>query len=125
MWQKLRLTAPCGLNREQDLDQIRDPDPSFISMRIPIRLADPDPSPYQCDANLNHFSTDPPRLHCERPRPPRPHFDRLKPLYFYLNADLYQAYHSNRDPDPNTASQNKADPDPHSAILSVTSVADP
>jgi hypothetical protein len=38
MWQELRLTAPCRLNREQDLDQIRDPDPSFISMRIRIRF---------------------------------------------------------------------------------------
>jgi hypothetical protein len=88
-----------------------DPDPTFNFG------ADPDPSPYQCDANLNHFSTDPPglhielpRLHCERPRPPRLHFER----YFDLNADPDPAFHSiywrsgiriqlpqkNADPDP-------------------------
>ncbi len=49
--------------------------------------------------------TDPPGLHCERPRL---HFKPLNPLNFDFNADLDQAFHSNADPDP--SSQNNSDP---------------
>ncbi len=43
--------------------------------------------------------------------PPRLHFEPLKPLKFYFNADPDSTFHSYADPD--TASENNADPDPN------------
>jgi hypothetical protein len=97
-----------------------DPDPSFHC------VADPDPDPTShfririllvikvmriCD----HWSTDPPRLHFESPRPhcsvcgpPLLRFEPLKLLNFDFNADLDSdpAFHSKTDLDPDPASQN-------------------
>jgi hypothetical protein len=60
----------------------------------------------------NNWSSDTPRLHCERPRPSGFIFEPRKLLNFDFIENLDQAFHSNPDPDPNPASRNNADPDP-------------
>ncbi len=62
-------------------------------------------STHQSDANLQRWSTDPPRLLCER--------SQLQNLD--SDPDPDPTFHSDADP----ASQNGADPDPHNFFCLV------
>jgi hypothetical protein len=54
--------------------------------------ADPDNAPHQSDAICEHWSTDPPGLHCERPLPSMASFEPLKLLNFDFNTNLSPAF---------------------------------
>jgi hypothetical protein len=74
-------------------------DPHYHSSDRNLQLLDQDPPRIRCEPSRLHG--DPPRLHCESPQLPTFQFDLVPDpaSLIYANPDL--------------ASQNDADPDPH------------